>query len=438
MFKKITKKNAFLATIFVAISFILISFGLTQKKDYFSEIGSQESVGCPTHPQGIYFNGKTYLVFQGTDFSPYAASYNHKSKSWQKITEIGKNPLTDDAHGTPSLLIDQNGYLHVFYGAHGEVLKHSRSVNSEDASLWVEQPDAAPKATYPQPILMPNGTLYLFYRAGGHLDPWVYKISGNNGKSWSEEIKILQGNPDDWYLFAQKGKNGTIHAVFYWLDDLFTLESEGWRYNIYYMFLDENGKWKSKQGDILNFPLSKKSADAYCLVFNSEIHNSHTNHARIAIDNKNNPYIIFNSGKGTGENSHTFKFAKWDNNSWKISDIAQTDCWWDGATLVVLPSSEIEAYITARGTAGLGENAALDETDRGGNIEKWISKNSGESWVKNQTIISKSDTGNVYNYPHLVENYHPDAKIIFAEWITDLSKFNAKTYLWGDKGFIKK
>jgi len=409
-----------------------------RKTDYFAATGSQGAVSDPTHPQGIYYKGKTYIVFQGKDFDPYIISYDHQNKLWSNLIKVGDNPLVNDAHGIPSLLIDKDGYLHVFYGSHGDSLKYSKSTNPEYVASWSDQPDVTPKATYPQPILLPEGTFYLFYRAGGHLDPWVYRTSSDNGRTWSEETTILQGNPDDWYLFAQKGENRTIHAVFYWTDDLFKLEKEPWRYNIYYMFRDENGYWKSKQGLILTLPLSKNDADSCCRVFDSEITNTHTNHAGLAVDNFDNPYIIFTSGKGIGLTSHVFKFAKWNGNSWAISDITGTDSWWDGATLDVMSSSKIEAYLTAGGTKGSGREGIFDDTDRGGNIEKWVSKNGGETWSKEKTIISKEQTGNIYNYPQLVENHHPSAKIIFSQWISSLSEFNAKVYLWGDRGFLKR
>lgn len=64
-----------------------------------------------------YRSGKTYLAWVGPDNHPYVSVYSHKKNEWSAHERVGTNLISPkDYHGNPSILIDRDGFLHVFYG----------------------------------------------------------------------------------------------------------------------------------------------------------------------------------------------------------------------------------------------------------------------------------------------------------------------------------
>ncbi|MDB4515905.1 BNR repeat-containing protein, partial [Akkermansiaceae bacterium] len=62
-----------------------------------------------------YHSGKTYLAWVGPDNHPYVSVYSHKKNEWSSHERVGTNLISPkDYHGNPSILIDREGFLHVF------------------------------------------------------------------------------------------------------------------------------------------------------------------------------------------------------------------------------------------------------------------------------------------------------------------------------------
>lgn len=143
-------------------------------------------------------HGKTYITISATsDDDPYIWAYDHQLKKWEGPVFVAQNYLqTSDLHGNPSLLVDQQGYIHIWYGKHGNAglnqRGYARSVNPHDISTWETPVTNYEKRTYPQPILADDGTIYVFYRAGNQGDPWSVVNSADNGATWSTPRIILK------------------------------------------------------------------------------------------------------------------------------------------------------------------------------------------------------------------------------------------------------
>ena len=410
--------------------------------DYFVRNASGNAIyeEMVIHPEGIYYNGRTYLVYQGEDLDPFIISYNHTASAWSDPVRIGDNSLGSDPHGGPAILIDRAGYFHVFYGAHSTPLRHVRSGNPGDISSWTEMPPVADSATYPQPIMMSDGTIYLFFREDGHEGDWAFLTSVDNGLTWVPSgggIPILESSLESaWYAHFEKGKGDKIHMAFVWQNETEIRETGNYfaRYNVYYAYRDENGYWRNISGEVLDTPITKNTADEECLVYQSG--SEHTNQVVVKEDEQGNPFILFVAGAGSGPDSYKWKFARWNGNGWEVNDITFTDHLFDAGTFEVT-SSEIRAYLVVGGTNGTG-NGDGDHKDRGGNIEEWISYDGGITWSKVSPIIKKEDTGSIYNDPQIVSNYHPEAKLIFCEWDNDATNFIRKVFLYGSSGFVKR
>ena len=166
------------------------------------------------HPAGIHHNGVTYVSYQGPLEDPYVASYNHATGEWKGpfkagVSAMGKDPTRrPDNHGKPTMLIDNAGYIHVFFGGHGGIPeihgdnplgnhhygenKHSVSKRPLDITEWEELDTIPPFGTYNQALKMDNGDIYLFYRHGAHRSDWVYQKSSDNGRTFEPPVSFLK------------------------------------------------------------------------------------------------------------------------------------------------------------------------------------------------------------------------------------------------------
>src|SRR3990172_4085149 len=160
----------------------------TVARNFFATNGVSQPNNFIDYPSATYFNGRTYVVYQGSEDGgahtpdPYATYYDHATSMWATPVKIANGPLTDDDHGAPSILIDASGYIHVFYGAHPKPVRYSRSTNSEDISSWTTHAPLYDLLTYTKPILV-GSTIYLVVRESnaGDTASWQDYITSTDG-----------------------------------------------------------------------------------------------------------------------------------------------------------------------------------------------------------------------------------------------------------------
>jgi len=419
--------------------------------DYFISEGGLECTTHDMHQQAAqYYNNVTYITYLGPEADAYIMAYNHSSSEWSdsvKVDDHRPENLADD-HGTPSLLVDQNGYIHVVSTAHAYWLYHKKSTNPEDISLWETISPLEDIHTYPQIFENSSGAIYFFYRAngngGGHTEDWDYRTSSDGGENWSSATSVLYGNtfgtePEDinygWYASFVEGDNDTIHLSAVLINENLTSDYD--RINIYYMYMDTNRIWRDVNGTQISIPLNKTYADQSntIIVYNSST--NCTNNVRVDVDENNNPYLIFLAGScNDGGGSYFHKSAKWNGTSWEVRDIgANAANIFDSNALNVVSSGEIEAYLTTGTPKGLPSEEYLNELAGsglvGGSIEKWVSDDAGETWSRERVILANSDAGG----EQIVRNYHDDAKIVFSRYGA-MDWYNDRIYLYGDSGFV--
>ena len=93
------------------------------------------------YPSAFYYKNRTYVTRHGPEHDPVITYYDHENKTWAGWYTIGDNSIlwdADDAHGSPALFIDNDGYIHVFWGGHVSIslIKHSKSDKPEDITSW--------------------------------------------------------------------------------------------------------------------------------------------------------------------------------------------------------------------------------------------------------------------------------------------------------------
>jgi hypothetical protein len=265
-------------------------------------------------PHGVQHGDKLFLAYQDDRGRPVAMSYDAGVDVWQGPVRAADFGLGRDTHGNPSICVDRGGFVHLFYGAHGGLLRQAVSAEPLNISQWRDATNAAPRATYPQSQLLANGEMALLYRSGGHTDPWVLALS-RDGQSWSEPQNVidLRRDPPDpkaaAYCVAFPGVGGkTLHMFFIHKDDnAGRVDPHPWRplkypglteavyrYNLYYVRRDSEGHWTNAAGEPVQTPISKRVADDRLLVYDSG--DEMTYLAAIALDDNDHPYARFKAG----------------------------------------------------------------------------------------------------------------------------------------------
>ena len=450
----------------------------TQQKttDFFAENGFGEGVALVQHPAGEYYKGVTYVAYQGPLEDPYVAAYNHKTQQWTGpfkagSSVLGKDPKDKiDSHGKPTLIIDDDGYIHIFYGGHGGVRalhghnpfgdyhsgenKHAVSARPYDISEWIDLDNVSPFGNYNQAVKMDNGDIYVFYRHGAHRSDWVYQKSTDNGRTFAAPVSFLKHQrrsdnlgSDSWYPYIAKGIGNQIVVGFdyhFCWDRSAPRNNRGGhsteRKNLYYMTLNtETNVLQSVDGQILTMPLTKEEADTKALVFNTG--DQWTFNGTTKVDAKGNPHLSIHIGDDIGWQIGGPKYTRyffWDGAQWKGNlnnglPIARGDFWVEGNHVNFLLSG-------------------IDEATKATSVRWWHSTDAGYSFIKGDELLQFKDDwdtkpSNAYSQrpkslsnldspgssaSSFIRNAHPDARIIIAEKAegTDYRRM----YLVGDNG----
>lgn len=413
---------------------------LANAVDYFTDNGYSNAVGPPG---GVHHEGVTYVTYQGPDEHAWVASYNHETGKWVGPLLAGISLMEPrgkiDNHGKPAMVIDDEGYIHIFYGGHGGTAKlgentlgnhnngaqrHIVSKKPLDISSWELLENISPFGTYSQVFKMDNGHIYLFYRHGAHRSNWVYQKSTDHGRTFEEPVSIAltkrrtdRAAVDSWYLKFLKAPGNKIAArVYYHICK--DGKHDGERQNGYYMEMSaEDHKWRNIQGDILEMPLTKEHADAHALAVNTG--DKWVHGGDIALDDQGYPHFLLYLGDNTGHvhgGPKLLHHHRWNGEEWLVHGGDEKTRRKRG-NLHVPTSKEV--------------NILLAERTK---LRWWNSTNGGETLKPGKTYFEVED-GNLI-ISDFIENAHPDARILVARKVND-SDFR-RVYLVGDNGAIQR
>ncbi len=446
---------------------------------YFAENGFGEGVAVVQHPAGEHIAGITYVSYQGPNEDPHVAAYNHATKEWSGpfkagTSILGKDPTKKiDSHGKPTMIIDDEGYIHIFYGGHGGVKalhgdnplggyhsgenRHAVSQKPYDITSWRDLNNITPFGTYNQAVKMDNGDIYLFYRHGAHRSDWVYQKSTDNGLTFETPVSFLESKRrdddighDSWYASVSKGAGDDIVIGFdyhYCWDRGAPRNNRGGhsteRKNLYFMKFDtKNNRWSTVQNEALSLPVTKEVADQKALAVDTG--DMWTFNGITKVDAKGMPhinaYIGDDIGWQIGGPKRAAYFA-WDGEDW-VGDvesglpIGRGDFLVEGETVRFLLS---------------GVDPETDKTK----VRWWNSQNSGLSFAPGDLLLefgdfkgepSKEMAGRPKSLSNLdspgsaasafIKNAHPDARMIIAEK-PEKSEWR-RMYLVGDNGPVAR
>ena len=377
--------------------------------EYFSGVMSDYGLATLSYTSSLYYNGVTYITYQGNDDDAYIATYTHATDTWSTPVKVGTNPLANgDGHGAPSLFIDSSGYIHTMFGSHTTDIYYSKSDNPEDISAWTAQAVPA-NGTYPQFVQFSTGVIYMFYRDNNHVQDWGFRTSADDGASWSAYTKIA-GNTA--YLTFRKGTGDNIHAVGFGHNQIF-LD----RFDILYMYFNGTD-WLRSDGTTITLPADGATGDI--LIYDSGA--DYIPNASFDIDTNNKPIIFFTEGGTAQVADYYHRVLVYNGSAWiKNSVGTKTGNWRNFATAIKYVSSSRIEIITTEDTANIG-----------GNLYLLVSTNGGVTWKNERTLIYGRFLDVAY-----VQNYNNNAKIVFCEYAATPTTWTRKGYLWGNSGFIK-
>ena len=419
--------------------------------NYFADNGFGRPLQTIQHPSGEYYQGVTYLAYQGPKEDPYVCSYNHVTKVWTGPFKAGtsalgkipnpKNPAKNDNHGRPALLVDGLGYIHLIFGGHGGDndqgnnslgaygsgrQTHLVSKKPRDISSWVILDNIPPFGTYSQFIKLSNNNIYLFYRHGPHRSDWVYQKSLDNGRTFANPVSILKHKPqkanpgvyDTWYAWFQEGPNNTVITSFNYHPCAESAVHTSLRTNEYAMKMNTlDDTWENAMGVKLTMPLTREAADSLTLVFDSK--GETTRLGTNLADSQGNPNLFFRYNSKT----QPICYSRWTGKEWQISNIIPPEYNFNGGDLFFEKGDKIQFFASYH-HLGISE------------VGWWNSSDKGLTWKKEAALLSS--TGSSYTLSALIRNAHPDARVIVAEISNDLTVKNSKLYLLGNSGAVKR
>ena len=393
--------------------------------DFFEQVSSSVPwIANFTGPSAWYYNGKTYVVYQGNgdSYDSYILTYDHNANNWSADYLVGEG---NNDHGVPVILIDKvinPGQIHVFYGSHHSLQwpqKYARSVDPESITNFENRPPTSYHSTYPQPLQFANGDIYLFYRDStgssvGQDGIWGYIKSSDAGNTWSQFTGLVDNVENEptqifsWYGRFTKSPDETIHftsTVLQRAGQSFNSSAHG----VFYMYSKDYGlTWYNSRGKPVTIPVTEQTASQ--ILVNDTV-NSYT--PAIGFDSNSKPYLLVIEGTyGMEMSQYFYKYngLGWDKYRLPLDNVTNKE---QTGKMVIHDANNINVY-----ASNLTTLVKLKSTDGGVN------------WVLDQTLAT-NEWGTSYSSAlKLTEDSPEDYFLLFQEGQT--------LYLWGNNGFARR
>ena len=375
-------------------------------------------------PRAVYFEGKfkrTYGGWIDSHGNVMVGFYDHESHVMENDT-IHKDLEIDD-HDAPSLLLERNGTIQVYYTRHAknEGIYFTHSLEPENIHVWSDTKLLAlndtlsglgfsKTYTYTNIVRLKkeSGRLFLFWR-GLDFKPNV-SFSDDNGQSWSiGKILILpERSYKDRRPYMKVTSDGErcIHIAF--TDGHPRNEATN---SIYYLAY-RNDQFQKASGELISLwdelPLDPTVCD---IVYDATITGEKAWIWDIAQDKNGSPVLVYVRFKD--DMNHIYYYAVYENGSWQNHELVNSGKWFphtpEGETErepnysggVVLDHQDPSRVFLSRNKEGVFE------------IEKWETNNNGKDWLVTP-VTENSANDNVR--PFVVRHY-PDSESPLVLWM---------------------
>lgn len=344
---------------------------------------------CAWHrPMAIYAPAvnRTFFVYGNADNAPTISAYDHATGKFLYPRVLGRN-RNNDAHRNPTLLIEPDGHLVVFYGAHSDITHTLRSTNPYDITYWetvADLPDR--KTSYPQCWELVPGEIFVSYRQAPSWETssWRMTISSDGGRSWDAPRELVNLGESAVYGISIAETGDTPRRVhFVWSrlgggspEEIASKHLWARRYNIYYACSDDGGRtWRRSDGIPYELPVTLETQE--------ELYDCGTHGVwlkDVQLDSHGHPFILFIDSE-VETYQGLWKVGRFTGSGWEFSTITDSDNMYDDGAIAILSDDDIRVY---------APTTPVQESEDGGEIEEWQSTDGGRTWTNTKHITSGS------------------------------------------------
>ena len=212
------------------------------------------------------FGNQQYISYYNNDGFVVLGKRKLNSRQWQLQTMKLKGNVAD-AHNSISIMTDGDGYLHMAWNHHANILHYCKSVKPGSLQMTDElsMTDSLEKSvTYPEFHLLPNGNLLFLYRDGqsgrGNL---VINHYNTKTKHWEQlHHNLIDGEGKrNAYWQACVDKKGTIHVSWVWRESSDVASNHDM---CYARSMDGGITWQNSKGEKYQVPVTAATAEYVC------------------------------------------------------------------------------------------------------------------------------------------------------------------------------
>ncbi len=413
-------------------------------------------------PQSVLINGRLFIVYNGDAQPsksregrayPMLITYDPDSRQFSDSTRLGAS--STDHHFSPILWADEGDNLHVLYGCHktpGVHLVSRRPLSKEMVEIeWDELPSIAPQMSYPTVFRISGNRELIYYRTGGHTSSWTYRISDDNGRTWTgpeRDVTDLDSRGRvDWssYHTTLPSRDGrTLHVAYSDYDDnkrhsrdakrLYNPRynrtvSNQWKYNLSYVRIDLlSHEVRNSDEAVLRTPIDIDYSKEYCQIWDTEWRGAGVPPA-VCLDRNGDPAFLHVLSESDIE-SHRYYYVCRKNGRWAQSPICESNHQWNSGHLSRNEDGAIRAYVVVG--EGYLKGGYMDRHG-GGRIEEWVSRDEGNTWSKRRQVSPEQQEYAGWRFNNVQPVVRPDGSqvegmLLFYGW-RDAEEPDARAFL---------
>jgi hypothetical protein len=345
--------------------------------------------------RAMFFSGRharTYVAYMDHHFNARITCYDHESAEWAFPTRLDTciRDRYPDGHNVPNLFVTQDGFLHVFYGAHNHSFQYARSREPENIEAWETGMRVGKKGTYPYFARTRGGELLVFYRygpTGGYNNPFLaVQHSSDAGRTWGE-LQELATFEEGCKLYGNNALydpcRERVHLILNVpVEFERRLESRAWK-QYYCQYEPDGGGLFSITGE----PLEPVATEEDFRRNNGRLG------GREIVDmflHGRTLFFLFRAGKDR------LKLGRWDGADIECNEIPAR-LMEGGIPDQLSPCTEDGEIIDLYGIHSEGPDA--------GDLMRWRSEDGGGTWQGPECMLRQPVAGNPLQTPNLVMGY---------------------------------
>ena len=306
------------------LTFLLISVSAVCLSQRLVEVAKGYS--CTSVNTAVFRNnslvthkGEQYISYYDAEGYLVLGKRKLKSKKWT-IHRTQYKGNVKDAHNIISMMVDEEGYLHVSFDHHGHKLNYCRGIAPGSLELGEKMPMTGVdegNVTYPEFYPLSGGDLLFAYRSGssgrGNLVMNRYSLK-NHAWTRVQDVLIDGENQRNAYWQLYVDEKGTIHLSWVWRE---TWHVETNHDLCYARSFDNGVTWYQSNGEKYQLPITASNAEYACRIpQNSEL----INQTSMSADADGKPYIA-TYWREPGSDVPQYRIVWNDGKTWKYRQV---------------------------------------------------------------------------------------------------------------------